>query len=394
VSTIERPDLNPAAPVARVASLLRYVAYLRDAGVAVDRVLAYAGIPEDIVAHPGAAIPLASAFRFLGLACRALGTEHLGLYVGEAFGLRMLGAYEQRLQSAPTVHAYMRDGIAFYNRLVTGQRLWLSAHGAEVRLNIETRAGGVAPYQSHLETMAATVTKLREAAGPTWAPSELGFAYRARERMPATALIGDARIRHSPARSYMTIPRALLARPIGRDNPKTPSSTDEPAASPGAFADHPLPDDFGGLVRLQLGSLMADRIVGVDAVAESLGTSKRSLQRKLAAEGLTYSRVLADVRSRTAARWLRQSDMSVGEIAFRLAYADASNFTRAFRAFAGVSPSEYRESSMPADARHGQHRHAMDDAAGPGAEPSTSRGSAGAGTVGSGCGPGRDSVDI
>lgn len=98
---------------------------------------------------------------------------------------------------------------------------------------------------------------------------------------------------------------------------------------------------------------MADRIVGVDAVAQSLGTSKRSLQRKLAAEGLTYSRVLADVRSRTAARWLRQSDMSVGEIAFCIGYADASNFTRAFRAFAGVSPREYRESSMPAEARHG-----------------------------------------
>jgi AraC-like DNA-binding protein len=343
--TAKLMNTGGAMPLARVASLLRYMEYLRDAGVAVDHLLDYAGIPEELLAYAGAAVPLESAFRFIGLACRALGTEHLGLYVGQGFALRNLGAYERRLRNARTVHAYLSEGVAFYNRLVTGQRLWISVHGTEVRVNAKAPRTGIAPYQSHLETMVATIAKLREAAGPGWVPAEIDFAYPAREPMPAADLIGDARVLHGCGHSYMTIPRALLAQPIRGENAKIASGGDASTQQAVASADDPLPEDFAGIVRLQLGHLMGDRTFGIDAVAESLGMSKRSLQRRLAGEGLTYSGVLADVRLDTAARWLRETDKSVGEIAFRLGDTDAANFTRAFRGNTGISPRVFRENS-------------------------------------------------
>jgi AraC-like DNA-binding protein len=43
---------------------------------------------------------------------------------------------------------------------------------------------------------------------------------------------------------------------------------------------------------------------------------------------------------------MRPYDESVGEIAFRLRYSDASNFTRAFRGNTGISPRVCRESSF------------------------------------------------
>jgi AraC-like DNA-binding protein len=104
----------------------------------------------------------------------------------------------------------------------------------------------------------------------------------------------------------------------------------------------PVPKEVGGLVQLQIESLLTCRALQIDLVAESLGMSSRSLQRALASQGLSYSQILTDARIRQAAHWLENSDKPIAEIAFDLAYTDASNFTRAFRRQTGVSPLAFR----------------------------------------------------
>ncbi|HEY9171020.1 MAG TPA: AraC family transcriptional regulator, partial [Verrucomicrobiae bacterium] len=52
-----------------------------------------------------------------------------------------------------------------------------------------------------------------------------------------------------------------------------------------------------------------------------------------------YLRLL---RIHRACQWLRQPDLSVKEIASRLGYQDPFHFSRQFKAFQGVSPSDYR----------------------------------------------------
>jgi AraC-like DNA-binding protein len=109
-----------------------------------------------------------------------------------------------------------------------------------------------------------------------------------------------------------------------------------------------LPSDLAGLVELQIASLLSGRAPPVDLIAESLGTSRRSLQRGLAQQGISYTDLLTKVRLRRAAEWLERSEKPVVEIAFDLGYADASNFTRAFRQLTGVPPSAFRQAA----ARH------------------------------------------
>jgi AraC-like DNA-binding protein len=56
---------------------------------------------------------------------------------------------------------------------------------------------------------------------------------------------------------------------------------------------------------------------------------------------------------RLAANRLKNTDIPVAEIAFDLGYADASNFTRAFRGQTGVSAQAFRASTK-STAGHGQ----------------------------------------
>ena len=77
-------------------------------------------------------------------------------------------------------------------------------------------------------------------------------------------------------------------------------------------------------------------------VARSLGMSKASMQARLAERGFTFQHLLDETRRELVAGYLAQPDLSITEIAFLLGFTDASNFTRAFRRWMGVSPTHYR----------------------------------------------------
>ena len=74
------------------------------------------------------------------------------------------------------------------------------------------------------------------------------------------------------------------------------------------------------------------------------GFSSRSLQRKLAVEGLTFSRLVSVIRSQLASHALLRSNQSIAEIGFVTGYADQAHFTRDFKKTVGLPPAKFRES--------------------------------------------------
>jgi len=61
--------------------------------------------------------------------------------------------------------------------------------------------------------------------------------------------------------------------------------------------------------------------------------------------GLTPSQFIAKTRIATASRLLRETGQSVADIALACGYCDQSAFARAFRAVAGVTPTQFRGNS-------------------------------------------------
>lgn len=318
--------------------IARYVREVAAMGAPVDLLLARSGIPGELLGHAALAVPLKSAFRFGDLACRTLGTEHLGLRVALATSLDDLGPYGRWLGGALTVHDHLRRGIFLYNRLITGQRFWLSNHGNELRLNLSTDwEPGIGPYQSQIESLAITIARLRAAAGPDWSPREVSLAWRSGEDLPDVDLFAGSRVLRETGETYLTIPRTLLGLSFPGNGGEMPASDLD------ALAGRPMPEDLGGLVQLQIEALLSDRAAHVDTVAETLAMSRRGLQRGLAEQGLSYSQMLNEVRVRRAADSLTAGDKPIAEIAYDLGYTDASNFTRAFRRQTGVSPHAFRD---------------------------------------------------
>jgi AraC-like DNA-binding protein len=102
--------------------------------------------------------------------------------------------------------------------------------------------------------------------------------------------------------------------------------------------------------RASLLERMTSGDVSEDGLARDLHMSRRSLQRRLAEAEATYQSLVDDTRRDMALRYLEDPGKSATDITFLLGYSQQSAFTRAFRRWMGVSPSEYRSSKSPASA--------------------------------------------
>lgn len=78
-------------------------------------------------------------------------------------------------------------------------------------------------------------------------------------------------------------------------------------------------------------------------VAEELGLTVRTLQRKLAETQSGFQQMLDAVRKDLAQDYLGQPDLSLIDIAFLLGFQDQSAFTHAFKEWTGHSPGAYRD---------------------------------------------------
>lgn len=78
-------------------------------------------------------------------------------------------------------------------------------------------------------------------------------------------------------------------------------------------------------------------------LARELGLSRRSLQRRLSEQGLSYKQLVDTTRHELALRYLDDPRKLMTEITFLLGFSEQSAFTRSFRRWQGESPSAYRQ---------------------------------------------------
>lgn len=83
-------------------------------------------------------------------------------------------------------------------------------------------------------------------------------------------------------------------------------------------------------------------LVTMDAVARKLAMGKRTLQRRIVAEGSSYQRILNETRETLARHYLANTTLPAAEISFLLGFDEPNSFYRAFRGWTGTTPDSVR----------------------------------------------------
>jgi AraC-like DNA-binding protein len=80
----------------------------------------------------------------------------------------------------------------------------------------------------------------------------------------------------------------------------------------------------------------------ISHTAGVLGIPVRTLQRRLHDEGLSYKKLIKNIRLEQACLLLQDANIPIAVVAKTLGYGDPGSFSRAFRRWKGMSPRAYR----------------------------------------------------
>jgi AraC-like DNA-binding protein len=83
------------------------------------------------------------------------------------------------------------------------------------------------------------------------------------------------------------------------------------------------------------------------SVSERLKIPQRTLRRRLREEGTSFREIAEHLRMQLAIKYLRDTDLTVEDIAFALGFSDAANFRHAFHRWTGKSPNQSRNNRVP-----------------------------------------------
>ena len=100
---------------------------------------------------------------------------------------------------------------------------------------------------------------------------------------------------------------------------------------------------FAAKVRSILFELIPSGDGNIEIVANELGISARTLQRKLSIEKTTFIKQMNHTRELLSRSYLKDGTINNNDIAFLIGYADANSFIRAFKSWTGMTITEYRK---------------------------------------------------
>lgn len=79
----------------------------------------------------------------------------------------------------------------------------------------------------------------------------------------------------------------------------------------------------------------------IEQVCSVLGVQKRTLQRRLREQSLSFQQVLMEERKQLALHYLSETHISISQLSLLLGFSETAVFSRCFKEWTGSSPSQY-----------------------------------------------------
>jgi AraC-like DNA-binding protein len=306
-----------------------------------DAVLRAAGVDRSALANPQGFIPSATFVRVLEAAATMTGDERFGLHFGERYHPKDLGALTYVVLHSPTFAVGIQN-IARYHRLFNqASRVWIDHEGqwTFIRHRLVEPSLGAGRQQTEYG-LAIGLNMIRMMAGREWAPAEVQFAHDAPGDLSEHTRVFGAPVSFGRATNAFVVEPVFLERTVPAADERLYAILQPYLDS--VMAELPSDDGLLGTVRRAVGESLRDGAPTLGHVAQKIGATPRTLQRRLREHQVDFKRLVEERRRQLAVTYLRDPRHTLSEIAYLLGYSEVSAFNRAFKRWTGATPSSYR----------------------------------------------------
>jgi AraC-like DNA-binding protein len=327
-----------------VAPLL---ALVRERGGDPDALIERFGLPPAAGQDAEVVVPLATLRALLDAAAAEARDPFLGVHLAARLPRGAYGVVEYTCRTAPTIREALvrivryvgllnelvtvtleeRDGAALIEHRIPGEPACVGRHGNE--LFVAMLLGGA-----------------RALSGAPCRPVRAWFAHAEPDDVSELlAVLGTSDVRFGAGHNGLLLPAEVLDLPLVTHDPALLSLLDRQAEQ--GLGGRPAASGLVTLVRRRLRDGLGEAPPTLEGVAAGLRMSARTLQRRLAGDGVRFQALLDEVRRDLALEYVRDRRRPLGEIAYLLGYAELSPFLRAFKRWTGKTPGELRDATRP-----------------------------------------------
>lgn len=341
-----RSDLDAPPPGATLAEATSIGSYgiaiaraLQSCGVDSRRVFRAAGIPLELANDPMTRLPTTAITRLYGACVDATNNPYFGLIVAKFIQMPTLHALGYALAASSTLMDFCRR-LERYFRLVS-QVAKVSVNEADGKVYLRFEHLVDVSGETEDAFFGFLILAMRRLYKPSFNPVRVEF-HRSMPREGADPYekLMLAPVSFSHTDGLLVFDQFDLRQILGGSCPELAQVNDNIATDYLARLDR---SDVITGVRKKIVDLLPDGECSRDKVASALGMSPSTLQLKLSERGTNFQQLLDDTRKELGCSYVQQPARSVTEITFLLGFNDTSNFTRAFKRWTGMSPTEYRQ---------------------------------------------------
>lgn len=309
---------------------------------AVDRAFSAVGLTAQIVDFPERRIPMQLVSSVIESGAREIGDAEIGLLLWHHISVKTYGTWGRYLTSAPT----LREALNRLTRTISyhspEDALWLTYRPEAVVVHYRFAVFGKHGSDNTSYCAAgALLSVIQYFLGAGWRPKRLNLSIPKRAQDSQISQSFGCDVKLGVDHISFDVPSTALdtCRPPNCEPVFTLADVERARSCAPKTA---LRDTVADVIWAQL----LDQAPSLENVARMMQIGPRTLQRRLAVEGVSFREIERGVVMTRARELLTEADRSITEVAAELCYASTGHFTRAFTRVTGQTPSGFRKESQ------------------------------------------------
>jgi AraC-like DNA-binding protein len=286
-----------------------------------------------------------SQIKFLDQVANGLGDEFLGVHLAQDVDLRELGLIYYVLASSETFATALAR-LARYSTIHNeGVHLNFNQH-RQIAISFEYVGVARASDRQQIEFFVAILLRLcRQLIDRHLAPQRVRLAHRRLQIPPGLRTFFGCDIEFGASGDQVIFSSEVGASAVTHADPYLNSLLLK-------YCDEILSKrrtgsgDWTTTVENAIAPLLPHAEATIDNVAQRLAMSPRTLTRRLQDEGVSFAKVLQNLRLELARQYFHEPGMSITQLAWLLGYREPSAFSHAYKRWTGSSPRRLRPQSM------------------------------------------------
>ena len=315
----------------------------------VDGLLKEVGLSKTELNDPEARLPYVPVVKLIEGAARLVGDPCYGLRLGASRDARERGLLGFIALNSPTLMDCVVNLQRFYKIVREGGEFEIERNGPVVTVKLREADPALRGLKHNIGFLVATLVRgCRDLTRHAIPPLGVELVYDepdAKVRAEYAEVLGCPVKFGAKDWVVLTYSEETMRLPVEGADAKLLRILEqacEKILGPGTLKTQDLVRKVRELILERLPKSSAN----IDAIADELNIGSKTLERRLAERGESFSTLLDETRQKAAKHYLEATDLRLSEVAYMVGYTEPAALVRAFKRWTGETPSQFREAAV------------------------------------------------